>query len=382
MSLVNSPTNPNGLLTKRHAIVFANNHPLIALAVIASLLSALYWWVLASDRYVSEARIMVQRTDLPGGANMDFSGVLSGILGGGSNNTDQLMLRDYLTSVDMLQRLDSQLALRKHYSDSSHDVFSRLWRDEMEWFKQYFYNRVQVLFDDRSGVLVVRAEAYDPSMAQKIIKTLVNEGDHFVNGVAHDLAQDQVSFLEGQVAQMKAEVLRTRQAVIAYQNHTRLISPQAAAEGLSGVLAQLEARRIELNAQRTALASYLVSNHSSIIQLDQQVVAIEKQIADERAKLAAPGGNALNRKVEEYQRLELEAGFAQGVYQTALTALERGRVEAARKIKKVIVLQAPTLPEYPDQPRRSYNVLVSVLITFLIAGIAHLILAIISEHKD
>jgi capsular polysaccharide transport system permease protein len=381
MSLANNSINLNVLPAKRHAIVFAQNHPLIALAVVASLLSALYWWVLASDRYVSEARIMVQRTDLPGGQSMDFDGVLTGILGG-ANHADQLMLRDYLTSVDMLQRLDSQLALKKHYSDSSRDLFSRLWRDEIEWFRKYFYNRTQVLFDDRSGVLVVKAEAYDPSMAQKIIRTLVNEGDHFVNGVAHDLAQDQVRFLEGQVAQMKGEVLRTRQAVIAYQNQTRLISPQAAAESLSGVLAQLEAKRVELNAQRTALASYLVSNHPSIVQLDQQVAAIEKQIVDQKAKLAAPGGKGLNRKVEEYQRLEIEAGFAQGVYQTALTALERGRVEAARKIKKVIVLQAPTLPEYPDQPRRSYNVLVSVLITFLIAGIVHLILAIISEHKD
>lgn len=381
MSLANSPINSKTLSAKRHAMTFANNHPLVALAVIVSLLSALYWWVLASDRYVSEARIMVQRTDLPGVQSMDVGGILSGVLGG-SSHVDQLMLRDYLTSIDMLQRLDSQLALKKHYSDSSHDLLSRLWRNEMEWFKQYFDNRVQVFFDDRSGVLIVKAEAYDPSMAQNIIKVLVNEGDHFVNGVAHDLAQDQVRFLEGQVAQMKGEVLRTRQAVIAYQNQTRLISPQAAAESLSGILAQLEAKRIELNAQRTALASYLVGNHSSILQLDQQVAAIDKQITDEKAKLAAPGGNALNRKVEEYQRIELEAGFAQGVYQTALTALERGRVEAARKIKKVIVLQAPTLPEYPDQPRRSYNLLVSALIAFLIAGIAHLILAIISEHKD
>src|SRR5690606_37977224 len=131
-----------------------------------------------------------------------------------------------------------------------------------------------------------------------------------------------------------------------------------------------------------ALFSYLVPNHPNIQLLDQQIAGIEKQIADEKAKLAAPKGGTLNLKVEEFQRLEFEAGFAQEVYKTAMTALERGRVEAARTIKIVSFLQAPTKPEYPDEPRRSYNVLVSMLLAFLIAGIVHLILAIIQEHKD
>lgn len=381
MNLNNNSVNTNGLSARSDVTSFASNHPLIVLAIIASLLSTIYWWGVASDRYVSEAHIIIQRTDLPGGQGTDFGGVLSGVLGG-SNHADQLMLRDYLTSVDILQNLDRKLGLKKHYGNSSHDVFSRLWRSEMEWFRYYFQKRVTIYFDDRSGILQVQAEAYDPVMAQNIVKTLVGEGEHFMNGIAHDMAQDQVRFLEGQVMQMKGEVLRTRQAVVVYQNQHKLISPQAAAESLAGALAQLEAKRIELDAQRTALRSYLVLDHPSIVQLDQQVAAIEKQIKEEKAKLADPKGKTLNLKVEEYQRLELEASFAQGVYQTALTALERGRVEAARTIKKVVVLQTPTLPEYPDQPRRFYNALVSLLIAFLVAGIAHLILAIVREHKD
>jgi capsular polysaccharide transport system permease protein len=70
------------------------------------------------------------------------------------------------------------------------------------------------------------------------------------------------------------------------------------------------------------------------------------------------------------------------VYKTALSALERGRVEAARTIKKVAVLQTPTLPEYAEQPRRIYNAAAFALVAFLLAGIAHLIAAIIREHKD
>lgn len=355
--------------------------PLMMLAAFVSVLSAIYWWGLASDRYVSESYIIVQRTDLPGGTSVDLSGVIAGVVGG-SNHQDQLILSEFLNSVDMLKKLDAKLDLRAHYGQSSWDLLSRLWRTEMEWFRRYYQSRVNIYFDDRSGILQVRAEAYDPVMAQRIVQVLVEEGDLFMNGMANAMALDQVRFLEHQLLQMKEEVIRTRGAVVEYQNLHGLISPQASAESLAGTLAVLEAKRIELDAQRNALRSYLVPDHPNVQLLDQQIAGIEKQIADEKNKLAAPKGKTLNLKVEEFQRLEFEAGFAQEVYKTALTALERGRVEAARTIKKVSVLQAPTLPEYPDQPRRSYNILVSALLALLLAGITHLIFAIIREHKD
>jgi capsular polysaccharide transport system permease protein len=78
----------------------------------------------------------------------------------------------------------------------------------------------------------------------------------------------------------------------------------------------------------------------------------------------------------------MAAGFANDIYKTALVALERGRVEATRKIKKVSVIQSPTLPGSPLEPRRIYNIAVSILITLLIAGVVHLLAAIIRDHKD
>ena len=371
-----------GAAEARAAIVSLwRRQPILLLAFVASLLTAGYWLLVASDRYVSQAHVIVQRADLPGGQSMEFSGLFAGVLGG-ANHADQYLLRDYLLSVDMLRKLDAQLKLREHYSDSSRDLFSRLWRTEVEWAHSYYLRRIDAYFDERSGILYISAQAYDPATAQAIVSTLVVEGERFMNRLAHSLAEEQVRFLEGQVSQMKDQALKARQAVLVYQNREGLISPQATAESLAATLAQLEAKRIELDAQRSALQSFLVSGHPSIVQLDQQIAAIVSQIESEKAKLAAPSGNALNRSVEEFQRLEFEAAFAQEVYKTALSALERGRVEAARTIKKVAVLQTPTLPEYAEQPRRIYNAAAFALVAFLLAGIAHLIAAIIREHKD
>jgi len=86
--------------------------------------------------------------------------------------------------------------------------------------------------------------------------------------------------------------------------------------------------------------------------------------------------------VEEFQRLEMAAQFAQDVYKTALVALEKSRVEATRTIKKVSVLQSPTLPQYPLEPSRIYNIIVFIRVTLLLAGIVHLLAAIIRDHED
>lgn len=339
-----------------------------------------YWLLVASDRYISEAHVVIQKTDLPSG-DAGLSGFISGVLGGGSSN-DQLILKDYLQSVDMLRLLDARLKLREHYQDKQHDLVSRLWRDEIEWFHRYFLKQVTIYYDTEGGILQIRTEAYSPEMAKAITTMLVQEGEHFMNLQAQNLAKDQVQFLEQQLVTIKDNLLKSRQNLLAYQNKNGTISPMVNVETLSTTVAQLEVKRIEIDAQLTAMRSYLVANHPMITQLEQQKAAIEKQMSIEREKLVSPGGHTMNAKVEEYQRLEFEAGFMQEVYKTALASVERGRIEAARTIKKMLVLQSPTTPEYPDSPRRFYNTIVSIVMVILLAGIFSLIVAIIEEHKD
>ncbi len=312
---------------------------------------------------------------------MDFSSLLGGA---GGSRSDELLLRDHLLSLDMLGKLDAALDLRGHYSDPRRDLLSRMWRKDepVEWFHRHYLSRVSAELDDYAGVLAIKAEGYDAATAHAITALLVREGERFLNGMAHSLADDQVAFLEKQVAQMHKRTTRTRKAMVDYQNRKGLAAPQATAENIGKIVAQLQAQVSELETQRGALAAYLVPGHSSIVQLNQKLAALHVQIAREQAKLVSPKGKTLNRTIEEFQRLEMDAKFAQEVYDTALVALEKGRIEAARNIKKIGVLQAPSKPEYPLEPRRWYNTLVFFLVAMLLAGVAHLLAAIVRDHKD
>ena len=327
-------------------------------AVIISLMAAVFWLVIASDVFVSDAHIIIERTELASGQSMDFTGLLGGAVN--SNRGDQLLLRDHLLSIDMLKKIDSALNLRAHYSDKSRDLLSRMWFKDapIEWFYEYYLSRVSIEFDDYSGVLIVKAQAYDPKTAFAITTLLVQEGERFMNETAHKLAQEQVAFLEKQVSDMDKRVEQARQDVLNYQNEKGLISPQATTENVASIIAKLEAELTELETQRRANLAYLVPNHPSILQTSQQIEAVKNQIAYEQDKLASTEGQTLNLEVEEFQLLESKAEFAQDLYKTALLALEKGRIEATRTIKKVTVLQSPILPEYPLEPRRFYNTLV------------------------
>ena len=349
-------------------------------AIAATVLAAIYWSVIASDRYVSEAHVVVDRTDVGSASALNFGAILTGSTG----SQDLLLLRDHLLSIDMLNKLDEKLNLRAHFSDESRDALSRMWaRDtELERFHEYYLSRVSAELDDFSGVLKIRVKAFTPAFAQAVSRELVAEGERFMNEIAHRLAREQVVFIEDQVQKMGERVMKARSEVVQFQNVKGLVSPQGTVETLAAITAKIEGQLAELKAKKQAMLGYLSPDAADVAQVDFQIKALEKQKADEELKLTSTKGKALNRVVEEFQRLQLEAEFAQDVYRTALVALEKGRVEATRTLKKLTIVQSPSLPEYPLAPRRIYNVVVFALGALLIAGIAHLLGAIIRDHKD
>ncbi|MBK7954977.1 MAG: chain-length determining protein [Candidatus Accumulibacter sp.] len=350
-------------------------------ALVAIVLAILYWGVVASDRYVSEADVVVDRTDVGSGQSMDFSALLTG---GGRSVYDLMLMRDHLRSLDMLQKLDVRLKLRAHYSDWRRDPISRMWSEdtEQEFFHRHYLSRVSIELDDAVGVLRIKAQAYSPEMAQSISSALVEEGERFMNELARRLARDQVDFLEKEVDRMSERLLKARQALVNFQNVKGFISPQAAAESLSTIVARWEGQLTELKAKRETMLGYLSPTAPDIAMIDLEIGSIVKQLQAERGRLTSPKGGTLNRTVEEFQRLEMETVFAQDVYKTALVALEKGRMEATRNLKKVSLVQSPTLPQYPLEPRRIYNMLVFTLSVLVLAGIVQLLAAIIRDHKD
>lgn len=353
-----------------------------SLAGFAILGAIVYWGLMASDRYVSEATVVIERTDSAISSALDLGSLISGAAGG--QRGDQLLLRAHLQSIDMLNKLDAQLDLRGHYSASNRDFFSRMWSKTtpQEFFHEHFLSRTSIELDEYAGTLVIRAQAYDPKMAKAIADLLVAEGERYMNELGHAIARDQVSFIEKQVGEMAERSMQANRELLAFQNQKGMLSPQAIAEAKQGIINHLEGQLTDLKSRRSTLLGYLSKDAPGVVDLNLQIRAIENQIVEEQGRLTSSKGKTLNSAVEEYQRLEMKAKFALDAYQAALVALEKGRIEALRSLKKVSILQSPSLPQYPREPRRIYNIIVFIVVALLLAGVIHLMAAIIRDHLD
>jgi capsular polysaccharide transport system permease protein len=153
-------------------------------------------------------------------------------------------------------------------------------------------------------------------------------------------------------------------------------------ESLNAVVAGLEAQLANLKTSRRAIVSYQSLKSPAVVKINSEIEAIKQQIIHERARMAQASGGALNTLSSEYQLLQLQLEFAQQSYSGGLAALQNTRIEAARKLKQISILQYPTLPEHAVEPDRLYKSVVVTILALFIALIAQMLVLIIKEHQD
>lgn len=357
---------------------FIKSQPHWAAALFAILLVSLYWFLWAEDRYLSRATVVLESPQI---AQPDIS--FSSILTGASGDKDLLLLREYLLSVDMLKQVEEKLDFRGHYSENG-DFFSRLGDAEapIEDLYQYYLRRVTVEMDEYAGVLNVEVQAYTPEFAQQMVQLLLEAGEAHMNDMGQRLAEEQVEFLEEQLRRLEDRLDEARADLLAFQNKEGLVSPTSTVESINQVVATLEGELARIQAQRKALSSYQSAQSADMRRVQSEIEALREQIEKQRDRLAQATGESLNRISSQYETLELKAQFAQETYSSALAALENTRLEAARKLKQVSVLQSPLFPEYATKPDRLYNASVFAIVTLFLALIASMMILIIRDHRD
>jgi len=359
---------------------FLFRYPLWAISFISIFFVSSYWSFLATDRYVSEANVVLESPQLAA-PTLSFESLFSGA---GGRSSDMLLLRDYLLSVDMLSSLDEAVDFRDHYSSRSIDYFSRLYDKTafIEELHEYYLTRISVELDDYAQVLRIKVQAFTPEKAHQIANYLLSKGEQQMNELGKRLADEQVNFLEQQVEILSKNFDKTRKELLDYQNKQGLVSPTGTVESINAVVATLEAQLTDLKAKKATLISFQSKTSPEVVRISTEIKSLEDQINIERARMAQSSGGALNTISSEFQTLELKAQFAQESYSAALAALENTRIEAARKLKQVSVLQAPTFPEYPVEPERLHNSIMFAVVVMFLTMIIQMLVLIVKEHKD
>lgn len=347
--------------------------------IICFSLAVLYFGFIASDRYVSRAELVVKQADqikmLPDTLSM------LGI--GGSNHEDVLIIQDYLKSPDLLNKLDNELGLKAHYQNPKVDYFSRLPDDvSNEDFIKYYRDHLTLRMDDVSGVLTIELQAFDPAYGQRVVSLMLKESERFINKLGHQVALEQLAFVEKEVDRAYLRVQSEKAKVLEFQNNHHLISPESTSSARLGVVSQIEAQLAQQQAQLKQLQSYMKSSAPAVVSVQAKVDALTQQLAQEQSRLTGVDKDAMNEVTARYMDVQTQATLAVDLYKSGLISLEQARVEAYRKLKHLLVVSQPTLAEDAEYPRRLYNLATIGVLLCLIYGLIIMGLATLREHQD
>ncbi|MDY0921321.1 sugar transporter [Leclercia sp. CFBP8987] len=341
--------------------------------------AVIYFGFIASDRFVSRAELVVKQADqikmLPDALSM---------LGlGGNNHQDALLIQDYLKSADLLNKLDKELGLKAHYQSHKVDYFSRLPDNvSREEFLKYYREHLTLRLDDISGVLTIELQAFDPAYGQKVVGVMLKESEGFINKLGHQVALEQLAFVEKEVDRAYQRVQAEKAKVLEFQNTHHLISPESTSTARMSVVSQIEGQLAQQQAQLKQLQSYMKVTAPAVVSVQARVDALTQQLAQEQARLTGEDKNAMNEVTASYMDVQTQATLAADLYKTGLISLEQARIEAYRKLKHLLVISQPTLAEDAEYPRRLYNLATIGVLLCLLYGLLVMGLATLREHQD
>ncbi|WP_407712976.1 capsule biosynthesis protein [Campylobacter lanienae] len=340
-----------------------------------------YYTFIAADRYVSNVSLSVKSTD--GSSPISLSGIES-LVGVASSSTEDIkLLREYIKSFDMLQKLDEKINLRSLYEKQKIDLFFRIYSStSKESYLKYYRDRIHILFDDATGLLNVAVESFSPEDARIISAAILEESERFINEISHNIAREQLRFAQGELESAKQKYKDAKNELLAFQNEYGVFDPQSLAKTKAGFITEIELQISKKETELNTMRSYLNDNAPEIVALKAELRAHKEQLEKEKSKVASNASqDKLNDVVAQFEALYLNLSFAEDVYKTAITAVETTRIEIGRKAKQVVVIQSPYVPDSAAYPNKMYNIITIFVILTLIFGVVRLVRAIIDEHR-
>lgn len=355
----------------------------IGIIIIPMIIAILYYALFASNRYVSSAQVVVRQAEANSQASIPGLALLMSSIDPVSRE-ETLYLREYIASVDMLSVLEKELKWTEHFAGRWHDPLYWIATDAPQEDRLSFYQRlVHATYDEMTGLLTVQVQALDSEFAQNTLNVILQQSEAFVNEISQTIAKDQLLFAQKELREATDRYEESKIAMLDFQSSSNLLNAQATAQSRAVILAELEAEIVKENARLKNLLSTLDSNTPQVKAQRSRVRSLEQQLAAENQRLVSAGkGDKLNVVASQYRRLEIDVAIAEEFYKTSIAIVENAKLEASKKIRSLVRVVQPNVPEDPIYPRRIYNLFTLLIALFLIYGIARFVLASIEDHRE
>ena len=349
--------------------------------LIPTLGAAIYFFFMASDVYVSEARFVVRS---PSKSATSGIGLLIKNAGFASSGDEVYAAQDFLVSRDALAALNRDGAFRKAYGSTDIAYADRFGTgftgSTFEDLFKYFKSKVKVEHEGTGDIVTLTVRAYAPRDAQHFNERLLEMAEHTVNRLTTRGRQDLIRFAQGEVSAAKEAARAAALALSEYRNRKGVVDPEKQAAVQLQMVAKLQDELIATKTQHAQLRAFTPRN-PQISVLEVRIGELAHEIDVELGKVAGDR-RSLAVTAAQYQRLFLESQFADRQLASAMASLEDAQNEARRKQAYVERIIEPNMPDDALEPRRWRAVLATLALGLVAWGILTMLLAGVREHRD
>jgi capsule polysaccharide export protein KpsE/RkpR len=369
------------------SVLWEHRRTLLRVVAIALLVNAVLVFLIPK-RYESTARIMPPETSgastalfaaLAGRGMGELSG-LSSLAGSllGTRTSSALfvdLLRSSTISGDLIDRFQLQSIYRKRYRVDT---------------AKYLARHTTIVDDKKSGVISITVEDSDPQRARDLAQAYLDELNQLVNKTNTSSAHQERVFIERRLAGVQADLERAQQDMSDFSSTHTTIDIREQTRATVDAAAKLQAQviveqseldslqqiygdgNVRVRAARARMAELQhelnkMSGSSAPLQADGTSVSTAPSTAN-RADELYPSLRQLPRLAVPYADIYRRVRVQEAVYEMLTQQYEVARIQEAKEIPVVRVIDAPGIPEKKSFPPRAIFILLLTLFVVVVAS--------------
>ena len=273
---------------------------------VPTLLAVLYYGLVASDYYQSEAKFSIQSIDRGSASSLES---LMGALPGVGSDKDAMMVRDYILSRDVLAKLDKEHGFLKHYQEAGDWVSKLSGNATFEEGYDYYLSRVEVDFDIQSGVSTLLVRALNAAQAAEFAGAILGYGEQLVNELSHRAEVDSLDLARAEVQRGEERLSAARNAILSQQLVANEMNPAESAAAVMQIRGELEGELAKAQAELTEIASYMRADSPKAVALKNRIESLKKQVSRENSRLISTEDDSLSNSIAGFEPLVVEKEF-------------------------------------------------------------------------
>jgi len=324
------------------------------------------------------------------GSGGGMSGLLGKLMGGGSGSGGMSMGLDaagllgmktpgafyveVLKSRSLQDRMIDRFDLRHHYWK-----FSQWYTHDYYTTRKRLKDFTDIEEDKKSAVITLSVTDYDANTAAQMANAYVEE----LNKAAADLntgdAHRERVFLEGRLTEAKQDLDDASKALSQYSSKNTIMDPQTQGKAMVDAAARVQGEIVATEAELKGLQQIYSDDNTRVRTLKARLGVLQSQMKSMQGKGAAAGESDSNSGSfpsmtqlpvlgYTYYDLYRQAKIRETVYEFLTQQYELAKVQEAKELPSVRVMDPAIKPERKSSPKRTIIVVLSVVGAWILAA--------------